>query len=61
MILNNNTDSGVIDLKKWRSGIGIIPQEIHIFNGTILQNLLTELTESKIKEMIATISCFTHF
>jgi ATP-binding cassette subfamily B protein len=58
MILNNNTDSGVIDLKNWRSGIGIIPQEIHIFNGTILQNLLTELTESKIKEMIATISGF---
>ena len=48
----------MIDLKIWRSKIGIIPQEIHIFNGTILQNLLTELTESKIKEMISTISVF---
>jgi ATP-binding cassette subfamily B protein len=45
-------------MKKWRSKIGIIPQEIHIFNGTILQNLLTELTESKINEMISTISGF---
>lgn len=43
-------------MKNWRSKIGIIPQEIHIFNGTILQNLLTELSESKINEMISTIS-----
>lgn len=56
MILNNKIDSDEIDLKNWRSKIGIIPQGIHIFNGTILQNLLTELTESKIKEMITTIS-----
>ena len=47
-----------IALKNWRSKIGIIPQEIHIFNGTILQNLLPELSDSKIKEMISTISEF---
>ena len=58
IICNNKIDSDEVDLKKWRSKIGIIPQEIHIFNGTILQNLLTELTESKIKEMISTISGF---
>ncbi|MFA5819342.1 MAG: peptidase domain-containing ABC transporter [Bacteroidales bacterium] len=58
IILNNKIDSDEVDLKNWRSKIGIIPQEIHIFNGTILQNLLTELTESKIKEMISTISGF---
>jgi ATP-binding cassette subfamily B protein len=58
VILNNNIDCVGIDIKKWRSRIGIIPQEIHIFNGTILQNLLAELTESKINEMISTISGF---
>ena len=58
IILNDKYDSRDIDLKVWRSKIGIIPQEIHIFNGTILQNLLTEITESKIKEMISTISMF---
>jgi ABC-type bacteriocin/lantibiotic exporter with double-glycine peptidase domain len=56
ILLNGNIDSEKVDLKKWRSKIGIIPQEIHIFNGTILQNLLTELTESKINEMISIIS-----
>ena len=58
IILNNQINSDETDLKNWRAKIGIIPQEIHIFNGTILQNLLTELTESKIKEMISTISGF---
>jgi ABC-type bacteriocin/lantibiotic exporter with double-glycine peptidase domain len=58
IIVNGNLDSDKISLKKWREKIGIIPQEIHIFNGTILQNILTELTESKINEMISTISGF---
>ena len=58
IILNDNIDSCEVGLNNWRSKIGIIPQEIHIFNGTILQNLLTELTESKINEMISTIKGF---
>jgi ATP-binding cassette, subfamily C, bacteriocin exporter len=58
LTLNGKNDSEEIDLKIWRSKIGIIPQEIHIFNGTILQNLLTELTDNKIKEMVSTISEF---
>ena len=58
MILNGKTDSEEVDLRKWRSKIGIIPQEIHIFNGTILQNLLPEITEIKIRDMISTISGF---
>ena len=58
IILNNGTDSAEVDLKYWRLKIGIIPQEIHIFNGTILQNLITELSERKINEMIAAISDF---
>jgi ABC-type branched-subunit amino acid transport system ATPase component len=45
-----------ISIKNWRSSIGIIPQEIHIFNGTILQNLLTEYSEDKIKELLSMIT-----
>ena len=58
IILNNNIVSDELNLKNWRDKIGIIPQEIHIFNGTILQNILTELTESNINEMISTVSDF---
>jgi ATP-binding cassette subfamily B protein len=56
MVINGRISSESISLKKWRSKIAIIPQEIHIFNGTILQNILSELTESKINEMTSTIS-----
>lgn len=48
-------DISVID---WRSKISIIPQEIHIFNGTILQNLVTEINEERIKEMLSSITEF---
>ncbi len=58
IIVNSEIESVNVELKNWRTKIGIIPQEIHIFNGTILQNLLTELTENKISEMITTISDF---
>jgi ATP-binding cassette subfamily B protein len=58
MVVNENIGSNEVELENWRAKIGIIPQEIHIFNGTILQNLLTDLSESKINEMISTISGF---
>jgi ATP-binding cassette, subfamily C, bacteriocin exporter len=56
ILVNDSIVSEDINLAEWRTKIGIIPQEIHIFNGTILQNLLPEITEAKIKEMISTIS-----
>ena len=56
IFINDNIDSGKISLKNWRSSIGIIPQEIHIFNGTILQNLLTDYSEDKINELLSMIS-----
>lgn len=58
LVINRGINAEEVDLRNWRMKIGIIPQEIHIFNGTILQNLLTEPTESKINEMISTISDF---
>jgi len=56
MIINGSHESKEISLKGWRERIGIIPQEIHVFNGTLLQNLVTEFTESSINETINTIS-----
>ncbi len=56
IIADGNRLSNSVGLKKWRSEIGIIPQEIHIFNGTILQNLLSDLTETKINEMVSVVS-----
>jgi len=54
--VNDSLESESIDLKTWRTKIGIIPQDVHIFNGTILENLITELTEARIRDTISRIS-----
>ncbi len=58
IILNDDIESGQVELQNWRQKIGIIPQEIHIFNGTILQNIITDVTGNNINEMISAISEF---
>jgi ABC-type bacteriocin/lantibiotic exporter with double-glycine peptidase domain len=56
ILINNGIDSDEIGMKDWRAKIGLIPQEIHIFNGTILQNLVTDFSEVNINRMISKIS-----
>jgi ATP-binding cassette, subfamily C, bacteriocin exporter len=56
IIINDFFDSNNISVKNWRSSIGIIPQEIHIFNGTILQNLLIEYSDDNIKKLLSMIT-----
>lgn len=56
--INNITDYKDVDLDKWREMVAIIPQEIHIFNGTILQNLVPDLSENKLNYLMKMISAF---
>lgn len=51
ILVNGDHEAGLIPLNKWREQIGYIPQEIHVFNGTILQNLIIELSEEKVKDL----------
>ncbi len=44
IIVNNKYDLKEISTSNWRSKLGIIPQEIHIFNGNILYNIVLEET-----------------
>lgn len=57
-IINEFISVNDLDLNHWRAKIAIIPQEIHIFNGTILQNLITEVDETRIKELVNSLSEF---
>lgn len=52
ILVNGVVGSDAITLKEWRADIGYIPQEIHIFNGTILQNLIPDLNENKVIKLI---------
>ena len=47
-IIIDNTDLSNIDIKKWRSNIGYIPQDLFLFNNTIANNI--SLGDSKIKQ-----------
>jgi ATP-binding cassette subfamily B protein len=40
IIINNNLDFNSINITDWRSLIGVIPQEIKIFNGNVFDNIL---------------------
>jgi len=43
---------------RWRSKIGLVPQEIHIFNSTIIENIVSVPTEEKVNEFIAKITTY---
>ena len=55
ILVDKEFDFRSFSLEKWRSVFGIIPQEIHIFNGTILQNIITEYSEDNLKELFSMI------
>ncbi len=40
IIINNTANLASLDTEDWRNIIGVIPQEITIFNGTLLDNIL---------------------
>ena len=40
--LNAITDSKMVSLEDWRRSIALVPQEVHLFNGTLLENILPE-------------------
>ena len=48
ILVNNSLDSNQISLDHWRSSVGVIPQEVHLFNGTILENIIPEPSEEKL-------------
>jgi ABC-type bacteriocin/lantibiotic exporter with double-glycine peptidase domain len=54
--INNSVDNNQVDIERWRKSIGLVPQEIHIFNGTILENIIPDPDESKVNRLIRIVS-----
>ena len=52
IVINYNVNSNAYNLDDWRSKISLVPQDIHIFSGTILQNLISDPDESKVKDLL---------
>jgi ATP-binding cassette subfamily B protein len=58
ILINNSVSGKMISPDIWRKSIGVIPQDIHIFNGTILENIIPEPSESKAHLLAGIISDF---
>lgn len=49
--VNNSIPCHEVPLDCWRRSIGLIPQEIHLFNGTVLENIVPDADEEKIRKL----------
>jgi ATP-binding cassette, subfamily C, bacteriocin exporter len=56
ILINDDGSHEDISLENWRSKIGLVPQEIHIFNSTLLENIICEPTEEKLNILATIIS-----
>jgi len=56
ILVNNFLDSKKISLEHWRRSVGIIPQDVHLFNGTILENIIPEPDKEKLGRLAGMIS-----
>jgi len=54
--INDKAGCEAVSLKSWRSSVGLIPQDIHIFNGTIIGNILSDASEDKLNRLSGLIS-----
>jgi len=50
--VNDSLDSLQISLENWRRAVGLVPQEVHLFNGTLLENIIPEPDEEKVNNLI---------
>jgi ATP-binding cassette, subfamily C, bacteriocin exporter len=52
IMVNDHFTLEDIPLGRWRKTVGLIPQEVHIFNGTVLENIIPDPDETKIAKLI---------
>lgn len=51
-ILANNKSISQFSLNQWRSQVGLMPQNIKLFNATLIENICLEATEENFKKAI---------
>lgn len=56
--VNDFTDYKDVHLDRWRRSVGLIPQEIHLFNGTVLENIIPDPDENKLDKLAGITSKF---
>lgn len=51
IIINNRENLKEISIENWRKIIGLVPQNIHIFNGSVLENICFDDAQNKPQEV----------
>jgi ATP-binding cassette subfamily B protein len=51
IIINEQQNIKEIDLKLWREKVAAVPQQIHIFNGTIIENIAMRFGDDNYKDV----------
>ncbi len=52
IIINNNKPLNAINTNTWRSIIGVVPQDIHIFNGNVIDNICLGDSEKEAEKVL---------
>jgi ATP-binding cassette subfamily B protein len=52
ILLNNSKALKDIDVNQWRNILGVVPQDIHIFNGTVIDNICYDNPQQEAKKVI---------
>jgi ATP-binding cassette subfamily B protein len=52
VIINNNLSLNEINTNSWRQIIGVVPQEIHIFNGNVIDNICLGDSEKEAEKVL---------
>ncbi len=52
ILINQNYDLKEVSLSSWRNIVGVVPQQIHIFNATVLENIAFENATTHTKDVL---------
>jgi len=52
ILINGKIDLTAINTTEWRNNIGVIPQDTHIFNGSVIQNIAFDVNEDNVELII---------
>lgn len=53
IVINGNHKFENVEFASWRNLLGVVPQDIHLFNGTVLDNICLNDTTKEVEKIIA--------
>jgi ATP-binding cassette subfamily B protein len=56
IVINNNEELKDFSFESWRTFIGVVPQQVHIFNATVLENIAFDDAATKPQEVLTFLS-----